>query len=108
VAAGLLGEWGLLGGVQRKEILMESSTYRLIRRVSWEEGFKKGQREAMQRVCFSLLRARLEELPPEAARVSAIEDLSLLQQITDRLIAASDPEAVTEVLRSLPGAPSER
>ncbi len=90
---------------------MESSTYRLIRKVSREEGLKEGEKrgaQAMQQTLLALMRARLEELPPEAARVSQIEDLSLLQQVAERLIVASDPKAVTEVLRSLPGKPSKR
>jgi hypothetical protein len=62
----------------------------------------------MQHTLLALMRARLGELPPEAARVSQIEDLSLLEQIAERLIAAADPEAMTEVLRSLPGKPSKR
>ncbi len=118
----LLGVWFEVAGesieaedlwamVRRKELVMESSTYRLIRKVSREEGLKEGEKrgaQAMQQTLLALMRARLEELPPEAARVSQIEDLSLLQQVAERLIVASDPKAVTEVLRSLPGKPSKR
>ncbi len=86
---------------------MESSTYRLIRRMSREEGEKRGA-QALRQTLLALMRAKLEELPPEATRVSQIEDLSLLQQTAERLIAASDPKAVTEVLRSLPGKHSKR
>ena len=114
----LLGIWFEVAGerfrdadlramVRRKELLMVSSTYKAIREEGREEGEKKGA-QAMQHTLFALMRARLGELPPEAARVSQIEDLSRLQQIAESLIAASDPEAMTEVLRSLPGEPSAR
>jgi hypothetical protein len=108
LASELLGVWYEVAGVRfgskdlqamvsRKELLMESSTYRAVR----EEGRKEGRKEELSKTCRKLVESKLGHLPPEAEGLEQITDLDALDRLRDRLFAAASPQAVRAALRSI-------
>ena len=104
LASELLGVWYEVAGVRfgskdlqamisRKELLMESSTYRAVR--------EEGRKEELSKTCRKLVESKLGHLPPEAEGLEQITDLDALDRLRDRLFAAASPQAVRAALRSI-------
>ena len=112
LASELLGVWYEVAGVRfgskdlqamvsRKELLMESSTYRAVREEGRKEGHKEGRKEELSKTCRLLVESKLGHLPPEAQGLEQITDLDALDRLRDRLFAAASPQAVRAALRSI-------
>jgi hypothetical protein len=69
VAGLLMPSPDLLAMVRRKELLMESSTYKAI----LEQGIEQGGKIMLTRVCRELIESRLGSLPPEADSIGALD-----------------------------------
>jgi predicted transposase YdaD len=93
-----------------RELLMKWSFYEdmleAVREEGREEGRKEGRKEAeregekelLRRLCNVVLKLRLDELPPEAERISSIEEVDHLERLADALEQAPDPAAVRAAL----------
>ncbi|MGI5864946.1 MAG: hypothetical protein ACOX6T_23245 [Myxococcales bacterium] len=98
-----------------KEVLMKSSTYEATleegreegrkegieegKKEGKEEGKEEGEKKVLRRLCNVLLKLKLDELPPEAERISSIEEVERLERLADALEQAADPAAVRAALR---------
>jgi hypothetical protein len=102
----------LMAMVRRKELLMESSTYKAIfaEGEKWGEekgekkgekrGEEKGEKKGLAHVCRAIAQARLGTQPPEMAALEGL-DLERLRRLAEQLSAAASAEAVREALRDL-------
>jgi hypothetical protein len=93
----------LMAMVRRKELLMESATYKAIKEEGRLEGIEEGierSRADLAGKCLRAVTMWLGSLPPEAAAIESL-DWDRLSQLNERLLAAASPEAVREALRDL-------
>ncbi len=86
--------------VRRKELLVESSTYKAIMEKGRQEGRQEGTTLTLRQTCVTLLETRLGELPAEAQVLNRISDPEQLQQLTNELIRAADADALLAALRA--------
>jgi hypothetical protein len=84
--------------VYRKELLVESQTYKALVQ-GRQEGRQEGAVLTLRQTCVKLLMTRLGKLPAEAQALETISDPERLQRLTDELIRAADADAALAALR---------